>query len=67
MSDGKQVSISVNHPYSVNMGEAIYLASLSEGSCVLQIVREPWRYFALAGIILMLAGAFMLFIKGPRR
>ena len=59
--------ITVNHPYSVSLGEDIYLASASEGGCVLQIVREPWRYFALAGILMLLAGAFMLFINGPKR
>ena len=61
------VTLMVNHPYGVRLGQDLYLASVSEDSCVLQIVREPWRYFALAGIIMMLAGAFMLFIKGPRR
>lgn len=61
------VTLSVNHPYNVKIGEDLYLASISEDSCVLQIVREPWRYFALAGIILMLAGAFLLFINGPRK
>ena len=61
------VRITVNHPYSVRLGEDIYLASASEGGCVFQIVREPWRYFALAGILMLLAGAFLLFIKGPRK
>ena len=61
------VMLSVNHPHSVSFGEDIYLSSVSDDSCVLQIVREPWRYFALAGIIMMLVGAFMLFINGPRR
>ncbi len=63
----KEVTLMVNHPYAVRFGEDLYLASVSEDSCVLQIVREPWRYFALAGIIMMLAGAFLLFINGPRR
>lgn len=63
----KAVQITVNHPYSVRFGEDIYLASASETGCVFQIVREPWRYFALAGILMLLAGAFLLFIKGPRR
>lgn len=67
VDDDKTVILSVNHPYGVKCGEDLYLASVSENSCVLQIVREPWRYFALAGIIMMLAGAFMLFINGPRR
>lgn len=63
----KTVSISVNHPYEVRFGESIYLTSISEAGCVFQIVREPWRYFALAGIVMLLAGAFMLFVKGPKK
>ena len=61
------VKITVNHPLSVRFGEDIYLASVSQGGCVFQIVREPWRYFALAGILMLLAGALLLFIKGPRK
>ena len=60
------VKISVNQPHSVSIGEDIYLASITADSCVLQIVKEPWRYLALAGILILLIGAFMLFIKGPR-
>ena len=63
----KTVKLMVNHPYAVKFGEDLYLNSVSQDSVVLQIVREPWRYFALAGIIMLLAGAFMLFINGPRR
>ena len=64
--DGDEaVKITVNHPYSVHFGEDIYLASVSDAGCVFQIVREPWRYFTLAGIMMLLAGAFLLFIKGP--
>ena len=64
---GADVKLTVNHPYNVQFGEDIYLASLSDGACVLQIVREPWRCFALAGIVMLILGAFMLFIKGPSR
>ena len=64
---GEPVQITVNHPHSVTFGEDIYLASVSDNGCVFQIVCEPWRYFALAGIIMMIAGAFMLFVKGPGR
>ena len=67
VNGSKPVRLMVNHPYNVKFGEDIYLASVSENSCVLQIVREPWRYFALAGIVMILAGAFLLFINGPRR
>lgn len=60
-------SITVNHPLNVSFGEDIYLVSVSDSGCVFQIVRERWRYFALAGILMLIAGAFMLFIKGPRK
>ena len=59
--------ITVNHPYNVRFGEDIYLTSVSDEGCVFQIVREPWRYFALVGILMLIAGAFMLFVGGPRR
>ena len=61
------VCILVNNPYNVKFGEDIYLASVSESGCIFQIVREPWRYFAIVGILMLIAGAFMLFLKGPRR
>lgn len=61
------VKIMVNHPYNVSLGESIYLASVSDTGCILQVVREPWRYFTLAGILMLIAGAFMLFIKGPEK
>lgn len=66
--DNRQpVAVTVNNPYSPRFGEDIYLSSISDDTCVLQIVREPWRYLVLAGIIMMLAGAFLLFIQGPVR
>lgn len=67
VDDGIPVNIRVNFPYNVKFGEDIYLASVSESGCVFQIVREPWRYFAIVGILMLIAGAFMLFLKGPRR
>lgn len=60
----------VNHPYAARLGEDIYLSGYDEAAgeyCILQIVREPWRYGTVAGIFMMLAGAFLLFIGGPRR
>ena len=59
------VELKVNHPYSSGLGDNIYLTSVGDGHCVLEIVHEPWKYFALAGIIMMIAGAFLLFFKGP--
>lgn len=64
---GEAVSVTVNHPYQVRFGEDIYLSEVKEEYCVLQIVRDPWRHVTLAGIVMLLAGAFLLFIKGPRK
>ena len=71
--NGESVDLRVNHPYALSFGETLYLSgydvSAGEESswCVMQIVREPWKYWAFAGIMMMLAGAFMLFLQGPKR
>lgn len=69
--DGNKVVLRVNEPYAVGLGRDLYLVgfdSTGDGeSCILQIVYEPWKYAALAGVIMMLAGAFLLFVGGPRR
>jgi hypothetical protein len=66
--DNKIVTLKVNHPYNRTFGEKIYLVSINQehGYCIVEIVREPWQWASLAGIILILAGAVMLFIRGPR-
>lgn len=61
-------TLRVNHPYSRTLSEDIYLSGYDtdqEKYCVIQIVKEPWKYPALAGILMMLAGAMLLFIQGP--
>lgn len=68
--DGHRVNLEVNHPYSVSLAETVYLTSIDKkygDSCVLQIVYEPCRYVTLAGIVMMLIGAMLLFINGPRK
>ena len=69
--DGEEVLLKVNKPYSVSLGKDLYLVgfdNMYEGdTCILQVVYEPWRYAALAGVIMMLAGAFLLFAGGPGR
>lgn len=68
--DGRSVTLKVNHPYSVSLAETVYLTSIDArdlNSCVLQIVYEPCRYVTLAGIVMMLIGAMLLFINGPRK
>lgn len=71
--DGREVSLKVNHPYSRRFGEDIYLtgydvaAGADSDYCVIRIIRDPWKYGVMAGIIMMILGAVMLFIDGPRR
>ena len=69
--DTENVVLKVNQPYNISFGKDLYLVgfdSMHNGdSCILQVVNEPWRYAALAGVIMMLAGAFLLFVGGPRR
>ena len=62
--DDNVVDIEVNNPYSKRYGEDIYLASYDSNSCILQIVREPWRAATMAGIAMLLLGALMLFLQG---
>ena len=69
--DGKEVILRVNEPYAVSFGKDLYLVGFDSSgdneSCILQLVDEPWKYSALAGVVMMLSGAFLLFIGGPRR
>ena len=70
--ENESVTLRVNHPHNRTFSEKIYLVSVGQspdnGSpyCVVEIVREPWQWFSLAGIVMLLAGAVMLFIRGPR-
>lgn len=65
----EDVVLRVNHPYQIRFGEDLYLSgydTVSQEYCILQIVREPWRHVTLAGIVMILAGALLLFIGGPK-
>lgn len=70
--DGEPVSLKVNSPYSRTLAENLYVVSYEQGYyrdqpayCVLQIVRQPWKYAIVAGIIMMLCGALLMFAAGP--
>lgn len=70
--DDEPVILKVNKPHSVRFGEDIYLAGYDSaaedsGYCIVQIVREPWKYTALIGILLMMSGALLMFVRGPER
>lgn len=71
--DGEDVLLKVSRPYSRRPGEDIYLSGYDSSMgaesdyCVIQIVKDPWKYGKVAGISLLLTGALMLFIGGPRK
>lgn len=70
--DDTLATISVNHPYALTWSERIYLISLGQSPtgetyCILEIVSEPWQWLSTAGIVMLIIGAVMMFIGGPRR
>ena len=70
--DGERHAIRVNHPYARTWQEKIYLISLGESAsgeryCIVEIVCEPWQWLLMAGIVMLIAGAVMMFLGGPRR
>ncbi len=72
MVDGTMVTLRVNHPYARTISEKIYLVSFStsphgERYAIVEIVSEPWQWLSAAGIIMLLAGAMLLFVQGPRK
>lgn len=64
--------LEVNHPYAYSLGEDVYLTGydVAKGNesryCIVQVVRQPWKYVIVAGILMMLAGSILLFINGAR-
>ena len=68
----ENVLLEVNHPYSYRLGEDVYLTGydITKGNesnyCILQVVKQPWKYVMVAGILMMLAGAVLLFINGAK-
>lgn len=68
---GQDIFLEVNHPYTLHWGEDLYLSGYDMQHsdpqyCIVQIVKQPWKYVLLTGIIMTLAGAFLLFVEGPR-
>lgn len=69
----EETILEVNHPYSYRLGEDVYLTGYDMASgnnsnyCILQVVLQPWKYVTVAGILMMLAGAVLLFINGPKK
>ncbi len=72
MVDGTLTTLKVNHPYARTISEKIYLVSFptspyGERYAIVEIVCEPWQWLSAMGIIMLIAGAMLLFIQGPRK
>ena len=70
MVDGTMVTLRVNHPYARTISEKIYLVSFSttpqgERYAIVEVVREPWQWLSAMGIVMLIAGAMLLFVQGP--
>ena len=68
----EEVTLRVNHPYDRTLSEKIYLVSIGtdpytmERYAIVEVVREPWQWLSMVGIVILVAGAIMLFVRGPR-
>lgn len=68
--DGEKHVIRVNEPLRHTWCEDIYLTdyhTTDHGevvSCVFESVVQPWKYITLAGIVMMMCGALLLFFDG---
>lgn len=67
--DRDTATLRVNHPYARTPIENIYLTDHAADAsfCTVNIVRSPWKYPMFIGILMMLFGAVLLFIQGPKR
>ena len=71
--DGESATLRVNSPHHRTWNEMIYLVSYDVESpdraryCVVEVVREPWRWLSVVGIVMLIAGAVLMFARGPRK
>ncbi len=70
--DDEIVLLRVNHPYDYSLSQKIYLASVSDTTAgaeyaVIEIVKEPWQWLSMAGIVMLILGGVLLFVRGPRK
>ena len=70
--DDKVIPLKVNHPLSRTLSEKIYRVSFGTSPygdryAIIEIVNEPWQWLSATGIIMLIAGAILLFVQGPRK
>lgn len=69
--DDTEVVLRVNHPYDYSLSQKIYLASVGEDEggdyAIIEIVDEPWQWLSVAGIVMLILGGVLMFVRGPRQ
>ena len=70
--EGEEQVVRVNHPYARTLSEKIYLISISnmvdgEPYAVLEIVHEPWQWLSATGIVILIVGAILMFLRGAQQ
>lgn len=69
--DGRVVTLSVNNPYARTWSEDIYLVGYEPHgqsvACIVQVVRQPWKWPMATGIVLLIVGAILMFVQGPQK
>ena len=69
--DNDIISLRVNHPYDYSLSQKIYLASVSNPTdgeyAIIEIVDEPWQWLSMAGIVMLIFGGVLMFVRGPRK
>lgn len=62
--EDKSSVVRVNHPYRLSWCDDLYLYGCGDAecrSCILQIVRQPWKSVEFVGIVMLLCGSILLF------
>ena len=70
--DSKNASLKVNHPYPRTPFVDIYLLDYDKTSqkpayCIVELVKQPWKYVVWIGVVMMMCGAALLFIQGVNK
>lgn len=64
----EDIALSVNHPYALSLTDDLYLVDYEHTPeplfCIVQLVRQPWKYVLGTGIWLLLGGCLLLFVQG---
>lgn len=71
--DDRPVHITVNNPFRADWQNDIYLTGYDVNAgnkseyCIIEFIRQPWKYAVMAGLIMMFAGAIFMFWGGRKK